>query len=73
MMSAEKRTLKYSALHSIIISHLAMRVEEQMLLKDQRTIMKNANQNGGGPVGPAAKKSSRPDIKNAGLGPAGPL
>ena len=36
-------------------------------------IMKNANPNEGGPVGPAAKKSSGPDGKKAGLGPAGPL
>ena len=36
-------------------------------------IMKNAKINDSGPVGPAARKNSGPDSKNAGLGPAGPL
>ena len=53
-----------------------MKVNEQTLLKDHSSEQlsqfpqKNANQNEGGPVGPAARRSSGPDSKNAGHGPS---
>ena len=74
-----RKKAKDSALHAIIILHSASGCGGTNAFKGFENnyhhflTLKNAKQNASGPVGPAVKKSSGPDSKNAGLGPAGPL